>query len=215
VTVHLSEPSLSALGRLFAGAFSAVASSVRLTGRLGIPGAPSGNVGAWIAQSLGINRLPSWWGPLMGILVGKESGGNPRAYNPVSVLGQHAEGVAQMLPSTFAAYSLGGSIWNPVANLVSAERYIRAVYGNPRNIAGLFGGTYYGYDSGGVLPPGRSLAYNGTGRPEMVVPARGGTGGNVTVHVHAPVGSNPREIGRVLSEYLLAFQRGGGRVLVT
>jgi hypothetical protein len=49
----------------------------------------------------------------------------------------------------------------------------------------------------------------------MVLPARSaGAGANITVHVHAPVGSNPREIGRQLSEYLKAFQRGGGKVLI-
>jgi hypothetical protein len=53
-----------------------------------------------------------------------------------------------------------------VANIYASIRYANARYGSaPRgwNRAG-------GYDQGGQLPPGLSLAYNGTGRPEMVLP---------------------------------------------
>jgi hypothetical protein len=181
-----------------------------------IPSGVGGNVGSWIGQSLSINRLPSWWGPLMGILVGKESGGNPKAFNPISVLGQHAEGIAQMLPSTFASYTRGGSIWNPVANLVSAERYIEAVYGNPRNIAGLLGGTYYGYAGGSWKVPytGPATVHQG----EMIIPARAaaairsGAGGviNYNLTVTAPVGSNPRDIGRQIVDYVKKFEAGSG-----
>jgi len=176
-----------------------------------LPTGIGGNVAGWINASLQFNRLPGWWAPLMAVLVSKESGGNPRAYNPISVLGQHAEGIAQMLPSTFAAYSAGGSIWNPVANLVSSERYIRAVYGNPRNIAGLLGGTYYGYDRGGILPPGITMAVNATGRPEMVTPARGAAGNTYNITVHTGPATPSREVGRVLVEHIRAFEHGSGK----
>jgi hypothetical protein len=43
-------------------------------------------------------------------------------------------------------------------------------------------GRLQGFDQGGWLPPGFSLAYNGTGRPERV-----GGGGDVHVHFHGPV----------------------------
>jgi hypothetical protein len=193
----ISNAMAAAIQRAVAGALSAIPSGV------------GGNTGAWIAQSLAINRLPGWWGPLMAILVGKESGGNPRAYNPISVLGQHAEGIAQMLPSTFAAYTRGGSIWNPVANLVSSERYIEAVYGNPRNIAGLLGGTYYGYDSGGWLPPGVSLAVNRTGAPERVLPPGGG-GNTYNITVNVPVSANKAETGRAVVEAIRMFEQRSG-----
>lgn len=146
-----------------------------------------GNVGQWIAASLAINRLPAWWAPLMALLVRRESGGNPNAVNPISVLGEHASGIAQMLPDTFNAYTLGGSIWNPVANLVASERYIRAIYGSPANIHGLLSGQYLGYarggviaDRGAILRPGANLLFNKTGRNEPLVPA----GGDVHIHIH-------------------------------
>lgn len=169
-----------------------------------------GNVASWITQSLRITRSPLSWLGALETLVSRESGGNPRAWNPVSVLGQHASGMWQMLPSTFAAYSLGGSIWNPVAEGAAAIRYIRAVYGSPYNIAGLLGGgAYYGYDRGGWLPPGLSLAYNGTGRPERV-----GGGGNtyISINVTAPVGTNRRQLGQELADVILAHTRAGGRL---
>ena len=40
------------------------------------------------------------------------------------------------------------------------------------------------YDSGGYLPTGLSLAYNGTGRPEPVIPAGRLGSGQVHVHLH-------------------------------
>jgi len=170
-----------------------------------------GNVGAWIAASLGINRLPGSWAPLMRILVQKESAGNPNAYNPISVMRYHAEGIAQMLPTTFAAYMMAGhgNIWNPVDNLISSERYIRAIYGSPAGIAGLTGGPYYGYDQGGYLPPGLSMAWNGTGHPEPVG-AAGGTVVNITVNVPPTV--NPREAGRQVAQLILAHTKAGGRL---
>jgi hypothetical protein len=43
-----------------------------------------------------------------------------------------------------------------------------------------------GYDAGGLLQPGLTLAWNGTGSPERVTPASGG-GGEVHIHFHGPV----------------------------
>lgn len=61
-------------------------------------------------------------------------------------------------------------------------------------IASAPGGSYNGmplsslpvgsYDSGGWLPPGLSLAHNGTGAPEQVGNPRGASGGSVTINDH-------------------------------
>jgi len=42
-------------------------------------------------------------------------------------------GLFQTIPSTFKAYSLGGSIMDPVANAVAAIRYILDRYGSVYN----------------------------------------------------------------------------------
>jgi hypothetical protein len=147
----------------------------------------SGAAAQWISAALALAGEPASWAPLMGILVSKESGGNARAENPVSVLGQHAEGAGQMLPSTFAMYALAGhkDIWNPVDNLAAAARYIAAVYRSPAAISGLTSGTYYGYANGGpVSEPvagigalsGKLYRFGESGT-EWVVPDRPGSGG--------------------------------------
>ena len=45
-------------------------------------------------------------------------------------------------------------------------------------------------DSGGTLAPGWNAAYNGTGRPEQLIPAgRGGGGGTIVLQNHGVIGS--------------------------
>lgn len=138
----------------------------------------SGNVAGWLRAAMGIDNVPAnWFSPMM-VLISKESGGNPKAYNPSG-----ASGIGQMMPGTFNAWSLGGSIWNPIANLVASMRYIMANYGSPFNIPGLLGGNYKGYDQGGLLMPGLTMAFNATGKPETVLPPEGNIG-VAPIHVH-------------------------------
>jgi SLT domain-containing protein len=63
------------------------------------------------------------------------------------------------------------NIYDPIANIASASRYIRSRYGSVGNVPGIVslgrGGGYQGYDSGGWLPPGMPL--NQTGKPEAVL----------------------------------------------
>ncbi|WP_239382476.1 transglycosylase SLT domain-containing protein [Frankia sp. CIT1] len=127
-----------------------------------------GNLGGVIAASLGIGGFPQSWAQAMRQIIARESGGNATAVNPISVGGEHATGIAQMLPSTFAAYALRGhgNIFSALDNLLSSERYIAARYGSPDRIPNLWTGNYLGYDSGGILPPGRSLVINKTGLGE-------------------------------------------------
>lgn len=115
-----------------------------------------------------------------------EAGYNPNAQNPVS----SAYGLGQFLDSTWAGY--GPKTSDPKLQALYMLRYIKGRYGDPINAwAGYFGGNLggpTGYDQGGMLPPGLSLAYNGTGKPERVTPA-GEAGGhviNVTNHITSP-----------------------------
>jgi SLT domain-containing protein len=93
-----------------------------------------------------------------------------------------------VISETFAAYrspSLSANIYDPDANIYAGVNYAVHRYGNPGWLSVL--GHGHGYDNGGYLPTGLSLAYNGTGRPEPVIPARqfipGGSGSS-QVHVH-------------------------------
>ena len=96
------------------------------------------------------NRLThaptSWLQPLLW-LAWRESRDNARAVAYEGTAGAYAEGLMQMLPSTFAAHALPGKtdIWNPVDNAVSSIRYIQSRYGSPWAIPGLGTQSYGGY----------------------------------------------------------------------
>jgi SLT domain-containing protein len=151
---------------------------------------------------------PSSWLPALLALVGRENpNGDAFARNPIAVFGEHASGFLQMLPSTYAAFAtLPGGIWNRVANAAAALRYIRARYGSPFNIPNLFGGPYIGYDSGGWLPPGLSMAWNGTGRPEPV-----GAGSMYAITVNVPPTANAAAVGGEVVRAIQAYEAGNGK----
>lgn len=100
-------------------------------------------------------------------VVARESGWNPFARNPSS----GAYGIPQALPPGKMASA--GADWatNPYTQLRWMVGYIGSRWGDPiaadRNEV-----LAHWYDKGGLLKPGWTLAYNGTGRPEMVLPNR-------------------------------------------
>jgi len=110
----------------------------------------------------------------------QESGGNPTIVNKWDsnwLAGHPSVGLMQVIAGTFAAYagkfrntgpfSYGVSV-NPLANTYAGLNYAMHAYGSlsALNRPG-------GYDSGGLLQPGWTMAYNGTGRPETVTPGGG------------------------------------------
>jgi SLT domain-containing protein len=155
---------------------SAIASSAIGTA---VPGHVTGTVASWFSAGTKAAGVPSSWIPGLEEIAHYESGDNPDAEDPISVDGEHAEGIMQMLMSTFMAHHVPGTssnIFDPVANIASASRYIQGRYGNPLATPGLIsvshGGGYQGYDDGGVLPPlpsGVTAGLNTTGQPESVL----------------------------------------------
>lgn len=75
-------------------------------------------------------------------LIGSESSWNPKAYNPTSVNGENATGIAQFLPSTAKGLNIDPN--NPAEALPAAASYLKTLYdkfGNyPQAIA-----AYKGY----------------------------------------------------------------------
>src|ERR1022692_1896123 len=113
----------------------------------------------------------------------QESGGNPRAINLTDInyrMGDPSRGLMQTIMSTFMKYrsfSLPNNIYNPEANIFAGLNYAVNAYA-PRSLSSVMLQAG-GYDQGGYLPPGLSLAYNGTGKPEPV-----GGGG---IHLHGDI----------------------------
>jgi hypothetical protein len=109
-----------------------------------------------------------------------ESGGRWDAVNRWDsnwAAGHPSVGGAQVIAGTFARWAgrfrnvgpfLYGVSTNPLANSYAGGAYAVGRYGSLRAVDPLI--RPRGYDRGGWLPRGASVAYNGTGRPERVLP---------------------------------------------
>jgi hypothetical protein len=110
----------------------------------------------------------------------RESGWNQFARNPSS----GAYGIPQALPPGKMGAAANPPQSNPTAQIRWMWNYMAQTYGGPQGAAA-HERAFNWYDNGGWLPPGPSLAYNGTGRPEPVGPtARGVVINNYNTIVH-------------------------------
>jgi SLT domain-containing protein len=143
-----------------------------------IPGAGlTAQVRSWFTAAAKATGAPLSWIPSLEEIAQHESGYDPDAVNntPAGIAAGTPEGIMQTIMSTFLGYHQPGTsmdIFNPIANIASAIRYIRAVYRTPDETPGLVsvagGGPYTGYDAGGwLMPHGRPV--NNTGQPEAVL----------------------------------------------
>lgn len=134
-----------------------------------------GDVDDWIKAAISITGVGDSWFEGMKRLVGWESSGDPTNVNPTEVLGQHASGLVQMLPSTFEAYrlkDLPDDIFNPISNTVASIRYIQDTYDTVYRIPGIEDndhGAFPGYREGGVAWH-KQLAWVGEDEPEVIAP---------------------------------------------
>jgi SLT domain-containing protein len=145
-----------------------------------VTGAIGGGVEQWrttgVAALAAEGRPATEIGPLLAQMT-TESGGNPTVVNTWDsnwAAGTPSVGLMQVIGPTYSTYKdarfdkgpyeYGVSV-DPMANITSAIRYTVAAYGNPASIWG----QGHGYDSGGWLPPGTTLAHNGTRAPEAVL----------------------------------------------
>jgi hypothetical protein len=137
----------------------------------------SGTVASWFRQAVKLTGVPSSWIPDLETIAWYESSDNPNAVNRTAagIAAGTPEGLMQTVLGTFNEYHMPGTpdnIFDPVANLAAAIRYIKADYGNPANTPGLIalahGSAYTGYDQGGWLMPG-GMPINQTGQPEAVL----------------------------------------------
>jgi hypothetical protein len=141
---------------------------------------PTGAHLSMIQQALGMAGVPDTPGneSAVNTIVTHESGWNPNAQNnwdSNAAKGDPSRGLMQTIMSTFQAYALPGyntNIFDPVSNLIAGIRYAVSRYGSLGGVPGVAavggGGAYVGYDTGGVLRPGSTLAMNLTGNDEFV-----------------------------------------------
>ncbi|MBU7562670.1 phage tail tape measure protein [Pediococcus ethanolidurans] len=121
-------------------------------GSSGSYGNPAGNsVSRWkplVKKALASLNLSTSGSMVAKVLrqISTESGGNPKAMGGTDGLSDgHAEGLMQVKPGTFKAYSKGGSIWNGYDNIVAGLNYAKHRYGKSLS----FLGNGHGYANGG------------------------------------------------------------------
>ena len=129
---------------------------------VGLGGGPAAN--ARLAQQM----MPAWgsganWNAWNYVAM-KESGWNQHALNASS----GAYGIPQALPASKMGAAANPPTSSPGAQIAWMVQYMRGRYGGPQGAAA-HEQAFNWYDSGvQMLPPGLSLAMNGTGRPERV-----------------------------------------------
>ncbi|WP_333767743.1 transglycosylase SLT domain-containing protein [Streptomyces sp. IBSBF 2435] len=140
---------------------------------------PVAGVAQWastITQALGLLGQPGSWLGTVERRMNQESGGNPRAVNlwdSNAKAGHPSVGLMQVIRGTFDTYagqfrgrgpSMYGVSTDPLANTYAGLNYALHRYGSlsALNRPG-------GYDQGGLLKPGATMAVNRTGRPEAVL----------------------------------------------
>lgn len=135
---------------------------------------PGSGVQRWapvVLQALKLVGQPA--GLLQTVLrrMNQESGGNPRAINNWDINaknGDPSRGLMQTIGSTFNAYAgpyRSRGIYDPLANIYASMKYAMSRYGSLASAYNRPGG----YDSGGMLQPGWTPVFNGTGGPERVL----------------------------------------------
>ena len=104
-----------------------------------------------------------------------ESGGDPNIAQQITDVNGTGEGAGvgllQIIPTTFAAHrdpALPNDRRNPFANMVAALRYYKSRYGSDLTAQW---GQGHGYDRGGWLMPGITMAVNATRKPEAILTA--------------------------------------------
>jgi hypothetical protein len=155
---------------------------------------------AWVSAAMAATGKfhPKWLTGML-TLTKRESNWNPNAINnwdSNARKGTPSKGIAQMIQPTFDAHNINGlgGIFNPIANIAASIRYIESRYGDISRVQQANPNMPpKGYDNGGLLMPGYTLAYNGTGRAETIRTAsqeaalRTSTG--ETVHIHLGAGA--------------------------
>lgn len=150
--------------KLISAAENAVGSIA--AGAFGIPGRAAAGSGPIIAIAKRLLAAMGWANQFgaFNYLEMREAGYNPTIVNKSS----GAYGIPQALPPEKMASA--GPDWrtNPATQLRWMMGYIKSRYGSPV-AAAAHERAYNWYDSGGVLPPGTTVAVNRTGRDEYVL----------------------------------------------
>ncbi len=182
---------------------------------------------AWFEHMLqpyvtGEAGMPQLWLAAVLTRIRHESAGNPTIVNKWDSnwrAGTPSVGLMQVIGPTYRTYAGPFRGWgpfeygvstNPLANIYAGLNYASHRYGRG-NVPGVMVRSG-GYDRGGLLMPGYTLAYNGTGRAEHVMPPTSGSQGGNTYQIHVAVSptSNAADIGAEIVYAIRQYERRSG-----
>lgn len=190
----------------------AAALAAKLFGAVGIGGGtPAGSAQRYATSALGRYGWNQSQFPALKALWNGESGWRWNALNKSS----GAYGIPQSLPASKMASA--GADWktNAATQINWGLSYIKSRYGSPAAAYNAWlARSPHWYDQGGWLPPGLSLAMNGTGRPERIRTAAQesalGSGGGLTIIVNVGTAlANRQEISDAVVAGLEVARRRG------
>ena len=171
---------------------------------------PTGTGGSIRALMQSMAASIGWTGALWNALdyvEMREAGYSLTATNP----GSGAYGLAQFINGPGEYYQYGGNPNTAVGQITGFFNYIRQRYGNPIAAAN-HEAAFNWYDQGGYLAPGLTLAYNGTGVPERVLPpGGGGSGTTYVINVHASPLASPADTGRAVVGAIQQYEKRSGK----
>jgi len=157
----------------------AIMNNIGSLAAIGGGGGGGGGAARWastILTALAMLGQSAGWLGTVESRMNRESGGDPMVVNKWDanwLAGTPSVSLMQVIGPTFRAYAgpfrntgpfLYGVSVNPLANTYAGLNYALHRYGSLAALA-----RPGGYDSGGWLPTGLSMAYNGTGQPERVL----------------------------------------------
>jgi hypothetical protein len=155
------------------------------------------------------------WAHIAAAITGAESGFRPGAVQQGQPYATTGWGLWQITPgNSEPQFGVNQALLNPMNNAGAAVAKFRGAGYTFAPWTTFMDGAYLQFmDRGGWLPPGVSHVYNGTGRPEQLVPGRGGSDGQVVV---LEVRSGGTRLDDAIVEIIrrAVKVRGGGNVQV-
>jgi len=174
----LAEQTMNGLAAVYGAAVEKAHQA--LLAQVAASGGSGGGSGQWAGVAAQVAAMLGQAGSVGAILrrIQMESGGNPTAVNlwdSNAAAGHPSVGLAQVIAGTFQAYAgpfagtgpfMYGVSVDPLANVFAGMNYATHAYGSIAAVDPLVRSS--GYDQGGMLLPGVTVAVNNTGKPEYV-----------------------------------------------
>jgi hypothetical protein len=220
VVVHLSAPSIKQMAAVLGAYVAGIVRTIQSKYVVNVAGGPAGGRGA-----ASLYQVERYWtaagGPggliahIAAAITGAESGFRPGAIQQGQPYATTGWGLWQITPGDSEPQAgVNYQLLNPYRNAIAAVAKYRQAGNSFAPWTTYMDGAYLQFmDRGGWLRPGMNHVWNGTGRPEQVLPA-GHAGGGITYNITVQVGhgTHPAAAAREIADVLNEGARSGVRL---